>query len=516
MWHEPEATETEEVAVPATPEIEARIEAYARVSTQFSLPPLVVHRVGADVRLRFSPVAPLVRLDRLAETELFLLLNLLAALEDALGRDLAYLGLGQLRHDPTRRTLAVTAGLFVEPEPGEPALAAILRQLRAPSDPLPPSVRSAVAALAATRPGFTATANVGSLVRALLDAATAFRGRGDARRAREALRDAWALRPGDAEVGQRWVEVAIELREAVPRDVEDALVVHAPANAGLLRGLTLLAHRRGDRELATARADHLTRLAPLDAIGWKVLAAAAQDAGDAGRFDNAMVGLACTGEAGALRYLHQTSGITRVGPLLETWPHAWDAVSAGLRMRWLAHEERLRELLQFYFTIGDTVRMDVEALEAVVAAADRLPGRLQALRERMRAQLLAAPSVELVRAYVLACERDSVPEAVVAAANRWPEQVPRDALLWALLRLAYFDRVIESAAQPEWAEFRLEALVRGALQAGAVAPEDELRRAVKETGPRSEPVQRLLNDLGRVAPDAAITKQLQRLCAEME
>ncbi len=511
-----ETPETPEVAfIDPTHEALARVETYVRVRAEFSLPPLVWHLVGDRLRLTFDSVPPRARVEVLSAAELALILRRLGRLEGALGWNLAAVPESALRYDAMRKVPAVTTGLFTAPDGGPSAITVLLRALGVQAEHQPHSVRAAVATVAAVLPGAGMGDDDASLVRALLDAAIAERAAGRLAAAEEALRNAWALRPGDAEIGQRWLDLANGTRVELPPGVEDALEAPAVGNPQLLTALARHAHRTGNGATARGRARALTIAAPEEPLGWKILAAAARHVPASEEFHLAMVGLARTGEEGALRWMWATLGPEAAGPLLDEWGHPWTPVSAGLRLQWLGHQERLRDLLQFYFATSETVRpLDSGALDVVVDAATRIPGRLQALRERMKLLLQQGMEAALVRAYVAACQLDQVPEAIVEADSTWPGEVPSEPLARALLALDRFDEAVHHAEIAGLHDVRLRALAKQALLRGERAPARSLREAMNRLGAGLEVASELLADLQRVAPGAAITAQLQRLIEE--
>jgi hypothetical protein len=510
------STHAEVVFVDHTHEANARVEIYVRIRAEFSLPPLVSHLVADRLRLTFDSVPPFARVAALSAAELALILHRLGRLEAALGWNLAAVPESALRYDPMRKVPAITAGLFIAPEPGPSAVAGLLQALGIEVEHQPHSVRAAVATFAAVLPGSGMGDDEASLIRALLDAAIAERAAGRPNAAAAALRNAWALRVGDAETGQQWIELANDAGLALPEGVEVAVEPLTLGNAQLLTALARLAQRTGNAAKAQDRARALTRVAPEEPLGWKILAAAAQHAPESEEFRVAMLGLARTGEEGALRWIWVTLGPEATGPTLDEWGHPWTPVTAGLRIRWLFHQERLRDLLQFYFATSRTVRpLDADALDAVVGSAARLPGRLQALRERMKLLLHDGMEAALVRAYVAACQLDRVPEAIVEADLMWPGKVPSAPLARAFFALDRFDEAVRHAAIAELHDVRLHALAKQALLRGERAPPD-LRDALDRLGASSAAASGLLADLRRVSPGSAITKQLQRLIEETE
>jgi hypothetical protein len=512
----PETTAHAEVVfVDHTHEAVARVEIYVRVRAEFSLPPLVSHLVGDRLRLTFGSVPPPARVDALTDAELAFIVHRLGRLEGALGSNLAAVGESALRYDPIRKVPAITAGLFIAPKEEPPAVVSLLRALGIVGEHPPHSVRAAVATLAAIRPDSGMGDDEASLVRALLDAAIAERAAGRPTAAASSLRNAWALRAGDAETGQHLLDLANEAGVELPEGVEAGLEPLAAGNARLLAALARGAERTGNAAKAQERARALTVLAPEEPLGWRILAAAAQDAPASEGFRVAMLGLARAGEERALRWIWATLGPEAAGPLLDEWPHHWTPVSASIRIRWLGHQERLRDLLQFYFGTSRTVRpLDADALDVVVASAARIPGRLQALRERMKLLLQEGVEAPLVRAYVAACQLDQVPEAIVEADRMWPGEVPSAPLARAFLVLDRFDEAVRHAEVAGLHDVRLQALAKQALLRGERAPAVALRDAVRRLGAASHVVAELLADLRRVSPDSAITAQMQRLIEE--
>lgn len=507
--------ETEVVSVDHTHEAVARVDIYVRVRAEFSLPPLVSHLVGDRLRLTFGSVPPPARIATLSAAELAFILHRLGRLEGALGWNLAAVGESALRYDPMRKVPAITAGLFSAPE-GEPtAVVGLLRALGIVDEHQPHSVRAAVATLAAILPDSGVGDDEASLIRALLDAAIAERAAGRPIAAAAALRNAWALRVGDAETGQHWLDLANEAGVELAEGVETALEPLALGNPRLLTALARRADRTGNAAKALERARALILIAPDEPLGWRILAAAAQHAPASEGFRAAMMGLAAAGEERALRWIWANFGPEAAGRLLDEWRHPWTPVTAGLRIRWLSHQERLRDLLQFYFATSGTVRpLDREALDAVVSSAARIPGRLQALRERMKLLLREGVEPDLVRAYIAACQLDQVPEAVVEAASMWPGEVPSGPLARAFIALDRFDDAIRHAEAAGLHDVRLRALAKQALLLGERAPAHALRDAVDRLGAASEVVADQLADLVRVSPGSAITAQLQRLIQE--
>gem|GEM_PF-6480800 len=506
---------TEVVFVDHTHEAAARVDVYVRIRAQFSLPPLVSHSVGDQLRLTFDSVPPRASVAALSSAELALILHRLGRLEGALGWNLAAVPESALRYDPMRRVPAITAGLFITPNGSPTAVAGLLRALGLEEEHQPHSVRAAVAIFAAILPGSGMGDDEASLIRALLDAALAERAAGRPIAAASALRSAWALRVGDAETGQQWLDLANDAGVELPDGVELALEPLALGNARLLTALARRAQSTGDLAKAQKRARVLTTMAPEEPLGWQILAAATKHAPASDAFRVAMLGLARAGEERALQWIWAALGPEATGPLLDEWVHRWTPVTAGLRIRWLAHQERLRDLLQFYFATSRTVRpLDADALDAVVASAARIPGRLQALRERMKQLLQEGMEAALVRAYVAACQLDSVPEAIVEAESTWPNQVPSAPLARALLALDRFDEAARHAEIAELHDVRLRALAKQALLRGQPAPPLALRDAFHRLRATSEVASELLADLRRVSPRSAITAQLQRLIEE--
>lgn len=506
---------TEVVFVEHSHEAVARVEIYVRVRAQFSLPPLVSHLVGDQLRLTFDSVPPPARVASLSAAELAFILHRIGRLEGALGWNLAAVGESALRYDPMRKIPAITAGLFIAPDVGASAVVGLLRALGIEEEHQPHSVRAAVATLAALLPDSGMGDDEASLIRALLDAAIAERGAGRPIAAASSLRNAWILRVGDAETGQQWLDLANDAGVELPEGVEVALEPLALGNGRLLTALTRRAERTGNAAKAQERARALTIVTPEEPLGWKILAAAAQHAPASEGFRVAMLGLARTGEERALRWIWATLGPEAAGPLLDDWGHPWTPVTAGFRIRWLGHQERLRDLLQFYFAISRTVRpLDADALDAVVSSAARIPGRLQALRERIKLLLQEGVDAALVRAYVAACHLDRVPEAIVEADWIWPGEVPSAPLARAFLALDRFDDAVRHAEAAGLHDVRLQALAKQALLRGERAPALALRDAVHRLGSASEAAYELLDDLRRVSPDSAITAQLQRLIEE--
>ena len=508
-------TQTEVVFVDHTHEAVARVEIYVRVRAEFALPPLVSHLVGDQLRLTFDAVPPVARVAALSAAELQFILHRMGRLEGALGWNLAAVPESALRYDPMRKVPAITAGLFVAPVEGPPAVVSLLRALGIVEEHTPHSVRAAVATLAAIRPDSGMGDDEASLIRALLDAAIAERVAGRPTAAALSLRNAWALRVGDAETGQQWLDLANDTGVELPVGVELALEPIALGNARLLKALARHAERAGNAAKALERARVLTVVAPEEPVGWRILAAAARHAPTSEGFRAAMVGLARAGEERALQWIWANLGPESAGPLLDDWAHPWTPATAGLRIRWLGHREHLRDLLQFYFATSRTVRpLDADALDVVVASADRIPGRLQALRERMKSLLQDQLEAVLVRAYVAACQLDQVPEAIIEADWMWPGEVPSAPLARAYLALDRFEEAVRHAEAAGLHDVRLQALVKQALLRGERAPALALRDAVHALGAASEVAATLLADLRRVSPDGAITAQLQRLIEE--
>lgn len=507
--------EVEVVFVEHTHEAVSRVETYVRLRAQFSLPPLVWHVVGDRLRLTFDAIPPLARVQELSRSEVAYVLHRLGTLEGALGWNLVGVSASALRYDPIRRVPAITAGLFEAPQGGPSAVGRLLDALGVHDGHEPHSVRAAIATLAAVLPQHARGDDEASMIRALLDAAIADRAAGRSTVAATALRHAWTLRIGDAEVGRQWLELANETGVELSAGVEEALEPPAERDPRLLSALVRRAQRTGNTTKAVERARALARLAPEMPLGWRVLAGASRHEPMSGEFRAAMLGLARAGDERALQWVWEAIGPEAAGPLLDDWSHPWTPASVGLRLRWLGHQERLRDLLQFYFAVSPTIRpLDEDALGVVVAGAARIPGRLQALRERMRLLLQEGVERPLVRAYVAASQLDQVPEAIVEADRMWPGEVPSPPLARALLAVDSFEEAIKHAEAAGLQEIRLQALARQALLAGGRAPTWALRDAVNRLGVRSVEVSTLVAELRRVAPQGEITAQLQRLIEE--
>lgn len=504
----------EVVFIDHTHEAASRVEVYSRVRAEFSLPPLVSHLLGDRLRLTFDQVPPPANVASLSPAEVPFVLHRLARLEAALGWNLAAVPESAFRFDPMRKIPTLTAGLFTPGGEGPSAVVSLLRALGIQVEHPPHSVQAAAATLVALLPGSGAGDDEATLVRALLDAAAAERAAGRYTAAADSLRNAWSLRPGDGETGQQWVDLANDHGADLPPSVEDALQMLANANPRLLKALARRANLTHDTVRAVERARALTLMAPEEPLGWKILAASAQHDPSSHAFGLAMRGLAQAGDERALLWLWTNLGPEATGSTLDEWAHSWTPVSAGLRLRWLGHQERLRDLLQFYFATCWTVRpLDAAALDAVVAAAARLD-RLHALRERMKALLEKGLESALLRAYLAACQLDQVPEAIVDADRCWSGEVPPGPLARALLALGRFDESIRHADIAGLPDISLQALVKRALLQDERAPMAALRATIDRLGRGSEVASGLLVDLHRVSPGAAITAQLRRLIEE--
>lgn len=499
-----------------------RWERYQRIRTLHNLPRCDRSVTADGVLLRFAELPAPANYASLTIELCCDALARLASLESSWGSPLHGLPHASLLHDPTRAVFTVGPGLFEDDAP-ESAVSALLARLNV-SPGATVSLAAAAILVSVRYPQLAVVltpGDAGERVRALVDEAGKLC-ENQPLAAAVVLRAAWRLRPGDVQVGLLWLSIEVRLANASDTPELDVVARELfSRDAGNPEVLTALAIREERAAQFGAAARLAAAATAIDATrpgAWAVRARVAQRAGDAEQLEIALDGLAAAGEPAAVVVLARLRGVGSVGHHLDRWHVPWTTDIARLRLRWLHQQDRLRELVQFFFANAELLHPLTEADVGLIAdAGERLPGRLRSIRDRLRTQIdTMGASPALVHAYVRVCDREGVQRAILDAYRHWPDMVAAEFVVpaaaaerdWPLVR-----RLTQDGALPH---YRLLAVVRDALTRGTPALHDELIHLANVLNSAGDIayLDAELVELRRAAPAAAITGQLIKLRGE--
>ena len=334
-------------------------------------------------------------------------------------------------------------------------------------------------------------------------------------------RAALELRPQDAGLAELAAEAALRARDVEGYELVEPVLLHR--GTGRARTCFLLSRAesaRGQHGPALEWADRATALASDVVEYWRQVTVVAQRAGRRERMAEGLRQLALLGDEKALRDYRRIRGPAFSYEVLDAWSGPMTAAVFRWKIEQLHDEERLRDLLLLF---GDNRELwpslDGKHLDCVIEAANRVPGKLLALRRQLGRELDGSEApLPVAAAYAQTCASDGLWDRVLAIHRRHPGAVPRHQVLRGLLELEDYEQVIRCAqtSDPHEALFACTALLRQALLAHAEAPDEWLRELVARclAGGLSDEVAKEQQHLRRCAPTQPITRQLDRILGQ--